>query len=233
MWNHCSLTLMTHYLVLLLSLLPGITAWATSPGFSEEMKGGAPPSAQIFKHWMEVQHTAGQFAGGEVLAPDPVDAPVRIPFIVVTLGDTPQDLRTGREETLNQVRKVLFNAGGAQDESLQSYFNQLFRSKITFFDPSDLLEVTLSLKAEDYFTGDRGHPRRRFLDDLAAQLSKQYARLSLFDNEQVKQIQADPTKVETGPEIDLAVIIVLTDALDAHDRLVLWPLPSFARAARS
>ncbi len=213
------------------------TIRASLPGSREAAPGVEPPGVQSFRHWVEVQRTLKKIRRAvQQAAPAPnlsvgVAAPVRIPFVVVELCDSPPEMVNRKAEIIRQLREQIFGSATPGAPSLRAYFNQLFDGKLSFFDPADIIEVKLTHCLADYFTSDQenSHPKRWFLDDLGDALKAQSVNLFAYVNDGLKNAEGELADLSGDPEIDLAEIFVLMPALNDDNSIRLWPKHSWAK----
>src|SRR4051794_37776714 len=81
------------------------------PALPNEDLIGTPPSGQIFRAWSERQRFArqgAQLAPGAPIIVEESNKPVRVPFFVITVKDSPTDLVQNKSAIVAGLKKRLF-----------------------------------------------------------------------------------------------------------------------------
>lgn len=184
-----------------------------------------PPPAeasehQSFRRWTrqrEVAAAALFFAPGANIAVAQSSQSVRMPFVLVTLDDSPDEVKA----LIPQLQSRLFTVDGAAEGSLQGYFDRLFEGKLRFFDQSDIIHVSLPGMVSDYFQD--AIPKRRFLEKVAKAIETKNVSLEVYDNDHLENDAFNPDRPD-DQEIDLMVIFVLAPSMSDSGRRQAWPL---------
>jgi M6 family metalloprotease-like protein len=193
------------------------------PGLPIEDLRGIPPSGQSFRQWTERQRIAGWAAaqaapGGEINVVQSYQ-PVRVPFFVVSVKDSPADFVQNESAIIGRLKERIFGGQGGSGDSLQGYYNQLFNGKLSFFDSGDFIPLDLPGTLADYFIGM--YPRRKLFLALKEALSHTAVPLEVYNNKQLTGEANDPTHAQDL--IDLSVIFVLGRSNQRN----MWPLRSW------
>lgn len=190
---------------------------ATPPGFPAEEPKYNPPSGQSFRQWTDRQRygNIATLAPGANVVVVQSNRTVRVPFIIVSLKDTPVDLQQNKESIINRLKERIFGKPESAVDSLQAYYNQLFEGKLSFFDQSDFISLDLNGKFADYFQARE--PTRKLFVDIKESLSQAKVPLEIYNNTQLTGESNDATHARDL--LDLAVVFVL-----ARSDQGIWPL---------
>jgi M6 family metalloprotease-like protein len=204
-----------------LSIVFAVATIAAEPDLPIEDLKGTPPSGQSFREWTDRQRIARWAAqsapGGEISVVES-NVPVRVPFFVITVKDSPTDLVQNKSAIVDRLKERIFGGNDGVSDSLQAYYNRLFNGKLSFFDPADIIPLDLPGTVANYFAST--WPRRKLFLDLKEALSHTAVSLEVYNNNQLNGESNDPTNAKDL--MDLVVILVLGRS-DQH----MWPLRSW------
>src|SRR5438132_8465215 len=202
-----------------LSVALVLHCYGVAPGLPQQELRDEPPSGQSFRQWTERQHKGNTFAmlaPGSNLTVVQVSQPVRIPFFIVSLKDSPPILLQDKQAVIAKVKERIFGNPSNPNDSLQGYYNQLFAGKLSFFDAADVIPLELQGNVSDYFASPV-EPTKKLFQDIKDALSQTQIPLEVYNNKQLNGQANGITTVED--ELDLVVIFIL-----ARSNQGMWPL---------
>jgi M6 family metalloprotease-like protein len=198
-----------------LNIALSLHCYGTPPGFPQGEPRQNPPSGQSFRQWTDRQGYTAMFAPGGHISVVEAGQPVRIPFFVVSLKDSPPDLVQDKAAVMARLKERIFGSAANPSDSLQGYYNQLFSGKLTFFDPGDVIPLDLPGSIADYFNSR--NPRRKLFENLKEALATTQIPLEAYNNKQLNGEYNASNSEDLRDLIDLTVVFVLATTED------VWP----------